>query len=485
MRQKLRILILEDNPADAELAQRELEKAGLSFAASIVATRGEFLQQLDVFDPDIILSDYKLPGFDGISAMRVAVARKPEIPFIFVTGEMGEERAIDTLKEGATDYVLKQRLARLGPAVERALAEVEEKSQRRRAEENYRTVFETTGTAMCVLGEDSVVLSANRGFERLLGYAVGESEPEVRFKQVVSRDGPEVEDFYRYHREVLSEGETDPVFFKTRVVSRDGSTLDVLASMGRLPGTRNSVLSLIDITREKQFAGELKERAERLRDFLTVASHEIRHPITVIKGYAEMLGNGDMEIPEDMVPDIYASMNDAADRLTRIVTELMDVSRIENDGIELDMALHDIKELVLEAVADERGARAARHVELEVLSDPGQVVVDRARIIFVLDQLLDNAEKYSPKGSPPSVTLESGLDGPLVSVLDRGPGIPEPDRERVFERFYQVEDVLHHSKPGMGLGLFIARRIVDAHGGRIWCEPRDGGGSAFRFSIPK
>src|SRR5450759_2985976 len=196
MREKIRILILEDNAADAELAQRELEKAGLSFVASIVAAHWEVLQQLDVFDPDIILSDYKLPGFDGISAMRVAVARKPEIPFVFVTGEMGEERAIDTLKEGATDYVLKQRLARLGPAVERALAEVEEKSQRRRAEENYRTVFETTGTAMCVLGEDSVVLSANRGFERILGYAVGEPEPEVRFKQVVSRDGPEVEDFY-------------------------------------------------------------------------------------------------------------------------------------------------------------------------------------------------------------------------------------------------------------------------------------------------
>jgi len=485
MREKIRILILEDNAADAELVQRELEKAGLSFVASIVAAKWEFLQQLDVFDPDIILSDYKLPGFDGISAMRVAVARKPEIPFIFVTGEMGEERAIDTLKEGATDYVLKQRLARLGPAVERALAEVEEKSQRRRAEENYRTVFETTGTAMCVLGEDSVVLSANRGFERLLGYAVGEPEPEVRFKQVVSRDGSEVEDFYRYHREVLSGGGTDPVFFKTRVVHRDGRTLDVLASMGRLPGTRNSVLSLIDVTREKKFEGELKERAERLRDFLTVASHEIRHPITVIKGYTEMLEDVDIEIPEDMVADIYASMDDAADRLIRIVTELMDMSLIENDGIELDMTSCEMKELVLEAATDKRGWRADRHVEVEVLSDPGLATVDRVRFMYVLDELLDNADKYSPEGSPVSVTLEARAGIALVSVLDRGPGIPESDRERVFERFYQVEDALNHSQPGMGLGLYIVKQLLDAQGGKIWYEPRDGGGSAFRFSIPK
>lgn len=485
MPEELRILILEDNPADAELTQRELEKAGLSFVASVVATRWEFHQQLDAFDPDLILSDYKLPGFDGISAMRMAIAERPEIPFIFVTGEMGEERAIDTLKEGATDYVLKQRLARLVPAVERAMAEVEEKSQRRRAEENYRTVFETTGTAMCVLDEDMVVISANRGFERLLGYAVGETEPKVRFTQVVSRDGPETEDFTRYHREVLSEGGRDPVFFEVRVVHSDGRTLDVLASMGRLPGTRDSVLSLIDVTREKRYEAELRERAERLRDFLTVASHEIRHPITVIKGYTEMLGDGDIKIPEDMVPDIYASMNDAADRLTRIVTELMDVSHIEDTGVELDMTSCEIKELVLEAAADEHGARTARHVEVEVLSDPGLATVDRVRFMFVIDELLDNADKYSPEGSLPSVTLESGPDGPLVSVLDRGPGIPESDRERVFERFYQVEDASHHSKPGMGLGLYIVRQVAEAHGGRIWCEPRDGGGSAFRFSIPK
>jgi len=482
---KIRILMLEDSPVDSELVRFELEKVGIPFVSKVVDSEEDFARELQEFDPDIILSDYKLSGFDGISAMRVAVARKPEIPFVFVTGEMGEERAIDTLKEGATDYVLKQRLARLGPAVERALAEVEEKSQRRRAEENYRTVFEMTGTAMCVLGEDLVVLSANRGFERLLEYSVGEPESEVRLTQVVCRGGPGMEDFDRYHREVLSGGGTDPVFFETRVVHRDGHILDVLASMARLPGTRSSVLSLIDVTREKEYAGELKERAERLRDFLTVASHEIRHPITVIKGYTEMLEDADMEIPEDMVPDIYSSMDDAADRLTRIVTELMEVSIIENAGIDLHVASCEIAELVLEAATDKRGWRADRHVEVEVLSDPGQVMVDRVRLIAVLDQLLENADKYSPEAVPVLVTLESGPDGPLVSVLDRGPGIPEPDRERVFGRFYQVEDALHHTKPGMGLGLYIARRIVDAHGGRIWCEPRAGGGSAFRFSIPK
>ncbi len=126
-----------------------------------------------------------------------------------------------------------------------------------------------------------------------------------------------------------------------------------------------------------------------------LASHKLRHPITVIKGYTEMLDDGGTEIPEDMVSDIYSSMNGAADRLTRVVTELMDVSRIESAGVELDMTPCDIKELVLEAVAGERGGSAARQVEAEVLSDPGEVKVDRARFMFVLEQLLDSASTRS------------------------------------------------------------------------------------------
>ncbi|MEJ5187563.1 MAG: sensor histidine kinase, partial [Candidatus Geothermincolales bacterium] len=97
--------------------------------------------------------------------------------------------------------------------------------------------------------------------------------------------------------------------------------------------------------------------------------------------------------------------------------------------------------------------------------------------------LLENARKYSPAGSEVEVSVEAADEGAMVSVMDRGVGIAEEHRERVFERFYQVEEAQHHSKPGLGLGLFLAKRIVEEHGGRIWHEPRPGGGSIFRFVI--
>ena len=134
----LHILLLEDVATDAELVERELEREGFAFNARRVATETGFADALDAFAPDIILVDYSLPDFDGMAALERAQAERPHVPVVFVSGAIGEERAIETLKQGATDYVLKDKLSRLGPAVRRALREAEERRARRRAEEALR-----------------------------------------------------------------------------------------------------------------------------------------------------------------------------------------------------------------------------------------------------------------------------------------------------------------------------------------------------------
>jgi DNA-binding NarL/FixJ family response regulator len=132
---ELHILILEDVPSDAELIRFELTEAGITFISRFVKDKAAYVKALDEFCPDIILSDYSLPSFDGLSALKIAGGKCPDVPFIFVSGALGEEMAIDLLKQGATDYVLKNRLSRLGPAVSRALQEVQERTERKMAEE--------------------------------------------------------------------------------------------------------------------------------------------------------------------------------------------------------------------------------------------------------------------------------------------------------------------------------------------------------------
>ena len=142
LKKEIRILMLEDNPTDAELAGHTLRRGGIRFTHTRVETEKDFVRELAENPPDLILSDYALPGFDGYAALDIAKRNAPNIPFIFVTGTMGEEVAIETLKSGATDYVLKHRLARLVPSVHRALREAQERADRRRAQEQLRESHE-------------------------------------------------------------------------------------------------------------------------------------------------------------------------------------------------------------------------------------------------------------------------------------------------------------------------------------------------------
>ena len=170
----LRILILEDVPTDAELIEYELRKGGIAFSSRCVQTKEDFMKELKYFLPDIILADYKLPSFDGLSALEIAKEQCPAVPFIFVSGAIGEDFAIETIKKGATDYVLKDRLSRLVRAINRALREAEEKN------------YEIHLTRVLLDAMDSGI-SEKRGHSKriaeyslLIAYAINMSEDKKR-----------------------------------------------------------------------------------------------------------------------------------------------------------------------------------------------------------------------------------------------------------------------------------------------------------------
>jgi PleD family two-component response regulator len=164
---ELHILILEDVATDAEMIERELQKGGIKFTSKRVETKEAFLSELKNFKPDLILADYKLPQFDGFSALAIVKEQCPDVPFILISGTLGEEEAVEALKAGATDYILKQKLSRLVPAVKRALREVEVRRERKIAREKlkeseslYRTIFERRET-------NRIFKRRNRGEKKL------------------------------------------------------------------------------------------------------------------------------------------------------------------------------------------------------------------------------------------------------------------------------------------------------------------------------
>jgi PAS domain S-box-containing protein len=265
---ELRILILEDVPTDAELMEDELIESGLAFTTRRVSTKTSFINACNEFSPDIILSDYSLPSFDGLSAMKIALEKLPDVPYIFVSGALGEERAIELLKKGATDYVLKNKLSRLGPAVSRALHEVEEKIERRRAEEaleqseaRYRTIFENTGTATIIVDEDATIALANRQFEKLSGYSITEIQGKKSWKDFISADTVVKLNEKQPRGKHARKSNDGDEFMLT---SKQGETRNVLVNIAPMPSTEKIVISFLDITERKRAEEDLKKREQEL-----------------------------------------------------------------------------------------------------------------------------------------------------------------------------------------------------------------------------
>ncbi len=352
----------------------------------------------------------------------------------------------------------------------------------RKSEEQYRATFESTGTAMFLVDRDAMLSHANAEMEKIFGYSLDEVIGRKPYMDLVM---PEDVDEVKSNSLKLLRGELEsPITYEIKARHKSGRPIDALMSVSMLPGMERSVVSLIDITEKKRYERQLEEYAQQMRDFLDIAAHELRHPATLLKGYAMTLARRGKDIRADGWFDSLQGIVVGADRLVHVVEELLDASRLQRGGFTVKKEEASPGAIAANVIEEMRTMGTGRRFSMDVPDDLGTASVDPERLLRLFVILMDNAVKYS---SPASVVELKGerREGEMVfSVLDRGVGIPPEDRERVFERFYQVGDALHHSGPGLGLGLYIGKRIVEAHGGRIWYEPREGGGSVFSFSIP-
>jgi PAS domain S-box-containing protein len=281
----VQILLLEDDSSDAELIQELLEADHLVCDITRVQTRAEFLTALENGEIDLILSDYKLPSFDGLSALKLTSSARPDLPFIFVSGTLGEELAIEALKIGATDYVLKTRLSRLVPSVRRALREAGERAERRKAEEarqraehavqanerRFRALIEHAYDVVLLSSAEGTILYASPSVQRMLGYA-----PE----ELIGRSGYDLvhpdhrqESINRFSQSMEQAGAV--VRGERLLVHKDGSSRwveNVIVNLLSEPSVQAGVMHLRDITERKQAEAALRDSELRFRDFTESAS---------------------------------------------------------------------------------------------------------------------------------------------------------------------------------------------------------------------
>ncbi len=357
----------------------------------------------------------------------------------------------------------------------------------RASEERLRGILENASDAIITFDGDARIVSWNRAAERLFGYTADEITGQD-FTAVITPKRLSPEEHRRSLKEAVRRGHftklpEGPVTITGR--RRDGSEVPLEMSVSLWSGAGMGFMTAIyrDLS-ECQRAEEYRRLAETRSEVLSLVSHELRTPLAAIKGYSTMLLDYEKRLKPSEKRDYLFSIDQSAQRLTDMVNHLLDASRLEAGLLTLEKRPSSIGELVATVVSDIRVAVPDRRFVLRRSARLPRLNIDPRRIRQVLDNLLDNAVKYSGKDTEITVTVHRKNNEVIVSVTDRGQGIPAEELPHLFERAHGIKKRLTPGASGLGLGLNLCKGLVEAHGGRIWAESEPGKGSTFHFALP-
>jgi signal transduction histidine kinase len=521
---KERVLVVDDEPDVLRVCERIL--SGDGYVVRTVGNGFEAVQLASTEEFDLLLTDIKMPGMDGLDVAEAARTVNPHLVCVTMTGYSTMDTAIDALKLGIEEFIIKPFTPQdLIASVSRAL----EKERLRRESGRLR--------ALLPLFEANRVFMSTTDVARLTQEVVSAAARELKADRVLLLLSEEphngsggsgelrpaawqdVTDPEAAHWQSIAGMATQlerPLLFDNRqphallLEAQAGSLLacPVHTKQGGLgvliavhddfgrrfdEGDREFLNVLcgqagIAIENASLF-GELRRAYEELKqldymksEFISIAAHELRTPLAILMGYAGIL--------EGMVPaevKQYATIIlRNASRLRALMDEMLNLDALERGSSLVRLEAMSLGEVVSEIVDDLRPLADSRSQRLDVELPPSEVrlTTDREKFGMVLANLLGNAIKFTGEGGAVAVRAAAHPDGVIVEVQDSGIGIAEEEWGRIFDRFYQVEDSLTREHEGMGLGLSIAKGMVELLGGRIWLDSVVGRGSTFRFTVP-
>jgi PAS domain S-box-containing protein len=495
MKSPLHILHLEDDPNDAALVQSTLETGNIACATTCVQSRDDFVAALEHGGVDLILSDFSMPSFDGMSALKIAHARWPAIPFILVSGTLGEERAIDSLKSGATDYVLKERLSRLIPAVHRAMREAEERRQLERAVSSlsqFAAIVESSEDAIISKGLDSIVATWNKGAEKIFGYSADEMVGNSIMRLIPADRQDEESQFLSKieHGESMHQ-------FETIRQAKDGRLLDVSVTVSPIKDAKGKIIGVSkvarDITEKKRLQAQFIEaqKMDVIGQLAGGVAHDFNNILAVIIGYSDLM------MPE-LAPDsplqkYTEEIRNAAERAAGLTRQLLVFSRkqtVQLVVLDLNDVVADLDKMLRRLIDESIAMTIVPGKQI------GRIKADPGHIGQVLMNLVVNARDAMPKGGKISiathnVTLDKNyvhahtgvIPGHYVmlSVSDTGTGMTDEVKTRLFEAFFTTKP----KGKGTGLGLATCQTVVRQSGGHVGVYSEIGKGTTFKIYFPR
>jgi len=499
----LRVLILEDRLSDAELMLHELRQTGFKPEWQRVETEQDYLAHLEP-GLDIILADYRLPQFDAARALEMLQSRELDIPFIVVTGVLGDELAVELMKLGATDYLLKDRLGRLGPGVLRALEQKKLRDERRARVSELSALYSIATMVNESLDLDFILSSVIHKIKEIFDFDAASVHLNDDVKRVFETGDPLIfEDIqsdvgYRKlayqsglqgHCNVPLEvkGKTLGVinFFSKKTRHLSPSELKLLQSIAGHASSAVENARLFEETKKQ--AIELEKSNNVKSEFLNVISHEFRTPLNVIMGFTGMMEDGILGKINGKQEEALRKVLDQSRVLLAMINDVLEVTRIEADQINVEK--NDL--LNLSEFFDDLKSNYGFPLNKDLILtwDYGcglpKIKTDSKKLKRILENLINNAIKFTKKGSV-TITVRYFPDTKRAyfKVTDTGIGIPKEALPVIFKKFRQIDSSDTRLYGGVGLGLFIVKQFTELLGGTVTVETEPGMGSTFGVTIP-
>lgn len=371
----------------------------------------------------------------------------------------------------------------IAPILNARLQSDREERARQQAEELFRTVCDSSPIGIYIT-QDGKFQYVNPQLQNLLGY----SQRELLDTDPMGYVLPADRDVVRANAIARLKGK-QVIPYEYRVINKAGDIRYIMGTVNSIEyeGRRAILGNHMDITELKRLEKETVEYKALIKfksDLLSTVFHELRTPLAIIKGYSTMLVNYEEKLTPEEKREYLRSTDRATDRLSELVDHLLDMSRLDDGLLKLEMVDSSILKLLRDAAAEAQ-LRTPRHkIVVSIGQRLPRVTADARRIRQVLDNLIDNACKYSAERTEVTVSARRRGKKLLISVTDQGIGIPANELQRVFDRMYRIEQRLSTKAVGMGLGLAICKGLIEAHGGRIWMESEQGKGSTCFFTLP-
>jgi PAS domain S-box-containing protein len=493
----IKVLHLEDLPDDAYLVERELRKSNLGFEIKVVDNQCEFEASLSEYVPDVIISDHSLPSFNSLTAMEILKKRNVKIPFILVTGAVSDEFAFQTMKQGAADYILKDRLHRLPAAILSALEKYrmetiqqEIKSRMVESEKQFFDLLQHLPAAVYTCDVQGRVLLYNRAARDLWGRNPQISKGRWCGSSVMmDKNGNVLNLASSPMARAIAEGRT--IFGEEIIIERpDGTRRFVLThpspnfnSRGEIVGGTNM---LIDITERKnseletgRLVNNLQLRNKQLAQFAYMISHHLRAPIARILGLASIFNNN----PADD-SFILEKITESTLELDEVVQDinLVIAARDPGDekyeyvdfGAQLESIMKDLQTQIGESGV---------HITMNFTECKGITTI-KSYLDSIVSNLLSNAIKFRSVEVSPTINVQTTVTGNFVcfSVSDNGRGMDLP---KIASHLFTIYKKFHNDPiPGKGVGLYLVKAQVEALGGRIEAVSKLNEGAEFRVFLP-